>query len=272
MKAPRLWRVGHEGTPRLVVERDGEWRLADGDSLSNWHEGSAIAPPEPTTWLAPVGPSKIVCIGLNYRDHAAERGRPLPAAPMVFLKPSTAVIGPGEPIRIPRGVGRVDHEAELGVVIGRRATRVPRREALDHVLGYTAVNDVTARDLQNQGVQYSHCKGYDTFAPLGPAILLTRDLGEVAVEGLVHGDRRQHSTTRELIFPVDELIEYISGIMTLLPGDVIATGTPAGIGPLVPGDVVTVRIDGIGELTNPVVDGGGVGREAAAPVARGSTR
>lgn len=254
MTSSRLWRVRHEGAPRHVVERDGEWRLVDGDPFGAWRPGASVAPPDPATWLPPVSPSKLVCIGLNYRDHAAERGRPLPEFPMVFLKPSTAVVGPGEPVRIPPGVGRVDHEAELGVVIGRRATRVSRAAALDHVLGYTCVNDVTARDLQNRGVQYSHCKGYDTFAPVGPAVLLSPAVGELAVEGLVNGERRQQSTTRELIFPVDRLVEYISDIMTLLPGDVIATGTPAGIGPIVAGDLVTVRIDGIGALTNPVVD------------------
>lgn len=255
MSPARLFRVRHDGVPRLVLERAGAWWLADGDLATGWRDGARIAAPAPDTWLAPVEPSKLVCIGLNYRDHAAERGRPIPAAPMVFLKPSTAVIGPGVPIRIPPGVGRVDHEAELGVVIGRRASGVPRGSALDHVLGYTCVNDVTARDLQDRGVQYSHCKGYDTFAPLGPAILLVRDPGELVVEGVVNGETRQRSTTRELIFPVDALVEYISAIMTLLPGDVIATGTPAGIGPLAPRDVVTVRIGGIGELTNPVVTG-----------------
>lgn len=255
MSAPRLWRVRHDGVPSFVLERGGAWSLADGDLATGWREGARIPSPAPDTWLAPVEPTKLVCIGLNYRDHAAERGRPIPESPMVFLKPSTAVIGPGAPIRIPPGVGRVDHEAELGVVIGRRASGVPRASALDHVLGYTCVNDVTARDLQNRGVQYSHCKGYDTFAPLGPSILLARDPGELVVEGIVNGETRQRSTTRELIFPVDALVEYISAIMTLLPGDVIATGTPAGIGALGPGDVVTVRIPGVGELTNPVVAG-----------------
>jgi len=171
---------------------------------------------------------------------------------MIFLKPSTAVIGPGAAIVIPPGVGQVDHEAELGVVIGRRATRVSRANAAAHVLGVTAVNDVTARAMQDRGIQYSHCKGFDTFAPLGPAIALDLDTSHLRVEGIVNGRVRQSSTTRELIFTVADLVEFISRVMTLLPGDVIATGTPAGIGPLEPGDTVTVRVEHVGELTNPV--------------------
>jgi 2-keto-4-pentenoate hydratase/2-oxohepta-3-ene-1,7-dioic acid hydratase in catechol pathway len=203
--------------------------------------------------LAPVVPSKIVAVGLNYRDHAAETGKPLPAEPMIFLKPSTSVIAPGDPIRIPPGAGRVDPEAELAVVIGKRATHVPRARALEFVLGFTCANDVTAREMQRRGIQYSHCKGYDTFAPLGPCIATGLDGAALDVEGWVNGERRQASNTRELIFPIDALVAYISAVMTLLPGDVISTGTPSGIAPLLPGDTVTVTIAGIGALTNPVV-------------------
>lgn len=197
-------------------------------------------------------PSKIVCVGLNYKDHAAEQGKPLPKEPMLFMKPSTAVIRHGEPIRIPPGVGRVDHEAELGVVIGKRAFRVPRDRAFEYVLGVTCVNDVTARELQAKDVQYTRAKGFDTFAPIGPAILTGYDGRPLNVEGLVNGDVRQSSSTRELIFPVDHLVWFISSVMTLLPGDIIATGTPAGIGPIKAGDTVTIRVEDIGELTNPV--------------------
>ncbi|HSL24353.1 MAG TPA: fumarylacetoacetate hydrolase family protein [Vicinamibacterales bacterium] len=199
-------------------------------------------------------PSKIVCVGLNYKDHAAEQNKPLPAEPMLFLKPSTAVIRHGEPIRIPPGVGRVDHEAELGIVIGRRAWRVPKERALEYVLGITCVNDVTARELQAKDVQYTRAKGFDTFAPIGPCIATGYDGRPLAVEGRVNGQTRQKSSTRELIFPVEHLIWFISSVMTLLPGDIIATGTPAGIGPIKAGDTVTISVEGVGELTNPVED------------------
>jgi 2-keto-4-pentenoate hydratase/2-oxohepta-3-ene-1,7-dioic acid hydratase in catechol pathway len=197
-------------------------------------------------------PSKIVCVGLNYKDHAAEQNKPLPKEPMIFIKPSTAVIRNGEPIRIPPGVGRVDHEAELGVVIGRRAYRVPKERAMDYVLGVTCVNDVTARELQSKDVQYTRAKGFDTFAPIGPTVAIGYDGGPLKVEGLVNGQVRQSSSSAQLIFPVDHLIWFISSVMTLLPGDIIATGTPSGIGPLHAGDMVTIRIEGVGELTNPV--------------------
>jgi 2-keto-4-pentenoate hydratase/2-oxohepta-3-ene-1,7-dioic acid hydratase in catechol pathway len=197
-------------------------------------------------------PSKIVCVGLNYKDHAAEQNKPLPKEPMIFIKPSTAVIRHGEPIRIPPGVGRVDHEAELGVVIGRRAYRVPRERALEYVLGVTCVNDVTARELQAKDIQYTRAKGFDTFAPIGPVIATGYDGRPLTVEGIVNGRVRQSSSTRELIFGVDHLVWFISSVMTLLPGDIIATGTPAGIGALKAGDTVTIRVDGVGELTNPV--------------------
>jgi 2-keto-4-pentenoate hydratase/2-oxohepta-3-ene-1,7-dioic acid hydratase in catechol pathway len=199
-------------------------------------------------------PSKIVCVGLNYKDHAAEQHKPLPTEPMLFLKPSTAVIRNGEPIRIPPGVGRVDHEAELGVVIGKRAYRVAKERALEYVRGVTCVNDVTARELQAKDVQYTRAKGFDTFAPIGPCIVTGYDGRPLKVEGLVNGQVRQSSSTRELIFPVDHLVWFIASVMTLLPGDIIATGTPAGIGPLKAGDTVTIRVEGIGELTNPVLN------------------
>jgi 2-keto-4-pentenoate hydratase/2-oxohepta-3-ene-1,7-dioic acid hydratase in catechol pathway len=197
-------------------------------------------------------PSKIVCVGLNYRDHAAEQNKPLPKEPMIFIKPSTSVIRNGEPIRIPPGVGRVDHEAELGIVIGTRAYRVPKARALEYVLGITCVNDVTARELQSKDVQYTRAKGFDTFAPIGPVVLTGNDGRPLTVEGIVNGQVRQSSNTRELIFKVDHLIWFISAVMTLLPGDIIATGTPAGIGPIKAGDTVTIRVEGVGELTNPV--------------------
>ena len=233
-----------------VVEEGGVYRALDGDLFGNWRAGDEVAPP--TTVLAPVTPSKIVCIGLNYRDHAAEQGKPLPAEPLIFLKPSSAIVAPDEPIVIPEGVGRVDYESEMALVIGRRATRVSEADALAHVFGLTCMNDVTARDLQKKDGRYTRAKGFDTFAPLGPCIATGLDPDDLEVAGLLNGTVRQQSRTRELIFPVATLIAYISRIMTLLPGDVVSTGTPAGIGPLQAGDEIVVRVEGIGELRSPV--------------------
>ena len=207
---------------------------------------------KPARILAPVAPSKIVAIGLNYKDHAAEMNKPLPAEPLMFLKPSTAVIGPGDPIRIPPNVGEVHYEAELGVVIGKRASRVPADKAMEHVLGLTCLIDVTARELQRKEIQYTRAKGFDTFAPIGPCIAVGLDPSALDVEGWLNGERKQASNTRQLIFTVPQIIAFVSNVMTLLPGDVIATGTPSGVGPLKGGDTFTVKIEGIGELTNPV--------------------
>jgi len=256
----RIYRIEWKGAARHAVERDGVLSLLDGSIFGDYRAGEPIATGSGTSFspavrvLAPIIPGKIVAIGLNYKDHAAEQGKPLPVEPMLFLKPSTAVIAPGEPIRLPAGVGRIDHEAEMAIVIGRRATRVSVERAHEYVLGITASNDVTARDMQNRGVQYSHVKGFDTFAPLGPCIAVGLDPADLAVTGTVNGVRRQHSRTRQLVFPAAALIAYISNVMTLEPGDVISTGTPSGIAGLVAGDTVTIAVEGVGELTNPVID------------------
>jgi 2-keto-4-pentenoate hydratase/2-oxohepta-3-ene-1,7-dioic acid hydratase in catechol pathway len=252
---PLIYRIQRGDRVQHAVEQDGELREVDGDIFGDWRPGAAIAGGLASAKIcAPVSPSKIVCVGLNYRDHAAEQGKPLPAEPLIFLKPSTAVIGPGDSIRLPPGAGRVDHEAEVGVVIGRRATNVTAAQAGELILGLTCVNDVTARDIQRRENKYTRAKGFDTFAPIGPAVLPAAgvDLRSLAVEGWVNGERRQSSSTAQLIFPIDELVAFISGIMTLLPGDIISTGTPSGIGPLAAGDEVTVRVAGVGALTNPV--------------------
>jgi 2-keto-4-pentenoate hydratase/2-oxohepta-3-ene-1,7-dioic acid hydratase in catechol pathway len=248
----RLYRIQHQGRPRHAAEREGRWRLVDGDILGSFREGEEISA-DGAHVLPPVMPSKIVCVGLNYRDHAAEQHKPLPPEPMLFIKPSTCVIGQGEPIRTPLWAGRVDHEAELGVVIGRPAFKVRANKARDHILGLTCVNDVTARDLQSKDGQYTRCKGFDSFGPIGPCIAVGLDGRDLQVRGYVNGDLRQDSRTRELIFTIPELIEFISSVMTLLPGDIISTGTPAGIGPIRPGDMVTIHVEGVGALTNPVV-------------------
>lgn len=253
MSQLRLFRIEHDGRARYALEAGGSYRAIEGDVFAGppYRAGEEI---QPARLLAPVVPSKIVAIGLNYKDHAAERNKPLPSEPLMFLKPSTAVIGPGDSIRIPPGAGRVDHEAELGVVIGRRAYRVPAAQASEYVLGLTCINDVTARELQTKDVQYTRAKGFDTFAPIGPCVAVGLDPGALDVEAYVNGDRRQSSNTRQLIFSVGEIIAFASAVMTLLPGDVIATGTPSGIGPLKAGDRVMVKIAGIGELSNSVTD------------------
>jgi 2-keto-4-pentenoate hydratase/2-oxohepta-3-ene-1,7-dioic acid hydratase in catechol pathway len=248
----RLYRLNHDGAPRYAAEREGRFRLIDGDIFDKFSEGAEITS-ESLDLLAPVSPSKIVCIGLNYKDHAAEQHKELPDEPLMFIKPSTAVVGPGEPIEIPADVGRVDHEAELGVVISRMASRVKAGDAHRHILGLIAVNDVSARVLQAKDVQYTRAKGFDTFAPIGPCIAVGLDGKDLQVRAYVNGMLRQDSRTRELIFTIPELVEFVTGVMTLLPGDIISTGTPSGVGPIVPGDQVTVHIEGVGALTNPVV-------------------
>lgn len=248
----RLYRIDHAGTPRYAVERAGEWRLVEGDIFEGFREGAELDGTG-VRQLAPVLPSKIVCVGLNYRDHAAEQHKALPAEPLIFLKPSTAVIGPGEAIHVPAWAGRVDHEAELGLVIGKRARHVPLARAHEYILGLIAVNDVTARELQSKDGQYTRAKGFDTFAPIGPCIALGLDGRDLQVRGYVNGALRQDSRTRELIFTIPELVQFITSVMTLLPGDIISTGTPSGIGPIRPGDQVTIHVEGVGALTNPVV-------------------
>lgn len=247
----RFFRINYNGGPRHVVEEGGAWRLVEG-SLFDRYEAGDVIPSDGHRLLAPIEPSKIVAVGLNYKDHAAEQNKPLPAEPMIFIKPSTAVIGPGDPIVLPPGVGRVDHEAEAGVVIGRHAWHVSEQDAHQYIFGITCVNDVTARELQRKDIQYTRAKGFDSFAPVGPCVAAGLDYDALGVEGWVNGSRRQSSSTRELIFPIGKLIAFISSVMTLLPGDIIATGTPAGIGPLAPGDRVTIKVEGVGELTNPV--------------------
>ena len=209
-----------------------------------------------TTLLAPVQPSKIVCLGRNYREHAAELGHEVPTEPLIFLKPPSALIAPGAQIRRPKISERVDYEGELGVVIGRTCHKLATDEDVrPFILGYTCVDDVTARDLQNKDGQWTRAKGFDTFCPVGPVVADEIDpWAGVGVETRVNGEIRQQGNTRDFIFPLDVVVRYISQIMTLLPGDLIATGTPKGVGPVVAGDVVEVSVEGVGMLRNPVVD------------------
>ena len=205
--------------------------------------------------LAPCLPSKVVCLGLNYRPHAAELNIKLPELPLLFLKPSTSVIGPGDDIVLPPNPERIDYEGELGVVIGKTAKKVAEADYADYVLGYTCFNDVTDRVAQVKDGQWTRAKGYDTFAPTGPCISTGISPFNLKLETLVNGEVKQSGNTSDLIFGIPKLISFISGIMTLLPGDVIATGTPDGIGALKAGDIVEIAIEGIGTLRNPVVPG-----------------
>lgn len=224
-----------------------------GDFLSNWGLTRKTYRLDTVKLLAPVLPSKVVALGLNYRDHAEELKMKIPDDPMIFLKPGTSVIGPGDDIVYPRMSSRVDYEAELAIVIGKTARRVIPEHARDCVLGYTCANDVTARDLQVKDIQFTRAKGFDTFCPIGPCIRTTIDPSDLLVEAYLNGKRVQSSRTSNLIFHVEELVSFISHVMTLLPGDIIITGTPGGIGPMEPGDKIEIRIENIGSLINPVV-------------------
>lgn len=250
----RVYRIEIDGEAQLALERDGAWSLLDGDLFGDYRPGAALDPAGLRV-LPPVIPTKIVAVGLNYRDHAREMGKALPSEPLIFLKPPSAVIGPESSIVIPPGAGRVDYEVEVGIVIGRTARNVRAAEASDYVLGLTCVNDVTDRDIQKRDVQYTRAKGFDTFAPLGPAIAVGLDGSALAIGSTVNGVTRQASSTREMIFSLQDVVEFVSHVMTLVPGDVIATGTPPGVGPIVPGDRVAVSVEGVGELANNVVAG-----------------
>src|SRR5713226_8124522 len=206
--------------------------------------------------LPPVTPSKIVCVGRNYREHAAELGNEVPAEPLLFFKPPSSLLATEEPIRRLKLSQRVDYEGELAVVIGKKCYKVGADEDVrPYILGYTCLNDVTARDLQNKDGQWTRAKGFDTFCPVGP--LITDEIDPwagIEVETRVNGELRQQGITRDFIFPLEVIVRNISQVMTLLPGDLIATGTPKGVGPVVAGDVIEVSVQGVGTLRNPVVD------------------
>ncbi|GAA3644936.1 2-keto-4-pentenoate hydratase/2-oxohepta-3-ene-1,7-dioic acid hydratase in catechol pathway [Lentzea atacamensis] len=204
--------------------------------------------------LAPILPTKIIGIGRNYADHAAELGNEVPAEPLVFLKPNTSVVGPNVEIKIPAASERVDFEGELAVIIGQPCREVSKAKAMSVVMGYTIANDVTARDLQKKDVQFTRAKGFDTFCPMGPFIETEFDPSDVRVVTELDGEVKQDGRTSLMVHDIPSLIAYVSGIMTLLPGDVILTGTPAGVGPMRAGQTVSVTVDGLGTLTNPVAN------------------
>ena len=249
----RIARVSYGGGISFGVVEGDEVAEIDGPPVGEIRFTGKRAPLADCRLLAPIIPSKIVAIGLNYRDHAEEMGQTLPEEPLMFMKPGTAVIGPGDAIRKPPECERLDYEGELAVVVGGLVRNADRAAAVEAILGYTVGNDVTARDLQIKDGQWTRGKGFDTFCPLGPWIDTDIDAAEIDLEVRLNGEAKQRSNTRNLIFDPPALVSYVSNVMTLLPGDVIMTGTPAGVGPMEPGDAVEVELSGIGILTNPIV-------------------
>jgi 2-keto-4-pentenoate hydratase/2-oxohepta-3-ene-1,7-dioic acid hydratase in catechol pathway len=248
----RLVRFQAKGSPAYgILDNDEVVELGE-DGYASLSTRRAVHHAAAVRLLAPCVPSKVVAVGLNYRDHARELGMAVPEAPILFLKPPTAVIGPGDDIRFPAMSRQVDFEGELGIVIRDRVSRIAPAESRQHILGYTCANDVTARDLQKQDGQWTRAKGFDTFCPVGPWIETDLDPGDLLVETWLNGERRQSSRTSQFVFGVDHLVSFITQVMTLEPGDLIITGTPSGIGPMQRGDSVEVRIEGIGSLVNNV--------------------
>ncbi len=237
---------------------DGRWARDAGDELlildgAPWLGGRETSVRAPKSHLAaPVAPSKIVCIGRNYAAHAAELGNRIPAAPLLFLKPPSAIIGPEQPIRLPEESALVEHEGELAVVVGQRLVDADEASARDGIFGFTAANDVTARDLQRADVQFTRGKGFDTFCPVGPCVVTGLDTAALTIRTWVGSTLRQDGHTSAMLWPPAALLAYISRVMTLEPGDLVLTGTPAGVGPLEPGNTVRVEIQGIEPLVNPV--------------------
>jgi 2-keto-4-pentenoate hydratase/2-oxohepta-3-ene-1,7-dioic acid hydratase in catechol pathway len=222
-----------------------------GDILGEYHSSGNEYEVNNIKFLAPCSPSKIVAVGLNYRDHAEELKKKIPDEPLLFMKPSTSIIGHEDKIIYPSHMSsRVDYEGELAVVIGKEAKWVNESEAFQYIFGYTCINDVTARDLQVKDVQYTRAKGFDTFAPIGPVIETEIDPSDLEISTFLNGELKQHSRTSEIIFKVPRLLSFISRVMTLLPGDIIATGTPSGIGPMKISDKIEIKVEGIGNLKN----------------------
>jgi 2-keto-4-pentenoate hydratase/2-oxohepta-3-ene-1,7-dioic acid hydratase in catechol pathway len=245
--------VARPATPLFGLLEDGQVCELSGAPWGKWSRTNHTWPLSEVRLAAPVAPGKIVCVGRNYAAHAAELGNDVPKEPIIFLKPSSAIVGPGDPIVLPIYSQRVEHEAELAVVIGRRCSHLrDSDDALENVLGYTCVNDVTARDLQKTDVQFTRAKGFDTFCPVGPHIETDLDPTNVLVEARVNGALRQSGSTPLMSYTCEFLVRWISRMMTLYPGDVISTGTPSGVGPLIANDVVEVSVAGIGVLRNPV--------------------
>jgi 2-keto-4-pentenoate hydratase/2-oxohepta-3-ene-1,7-dioic acid hydratase in catechol pathway len=249
----KLMRFQVQGRTACGILQGDEVTELEGDFFGPLKTRSTVLSRASVKFLAPCSPSKIIAVGLNYRDHARELELPVPEAPVIFLKPSTSVIGPGDSIRYPGMSSRVDYEAELGIVIKDRVKDLRPEEARRHILGYTCANDVTARDLQKMDGQWTRAKSFDTFCPVGPWIETELEPDDLLVESYLNGAQRQSSRTSQFIFKADQLVSFISQVMTLNPGDLVITGTPAGIGPMKPGDEIEVRIEGIGSLKNTVI-------------------
>jgi 2-keto-4-pentenoate hydratase/2-oxohepta-3-ene-1,7-dioic acid hydratase in catechol pathway len=224
----------------------------EGTPFAEFRRKEALWQTEEVTLLPPVRPGKIICVGRNFAAHAEEHGAEVPQIPLLFFKPPSSVIGPGETILLPPQSNRVEHEAELAAIIGQRGRWIKPEDADDHILGYSAANDVSARDLQRSDNQWTRAKGFDTFCPVGPWIETDLDPADTLITCSVNGQMRQMASTRDMVFTVRQLVAFVSSVMTLEPGDVILTGTPAGVGPLLDGDEVTIEIEGIGKLTNDV--------------------
>ncbi|MEX2422176.1 MAG: fumarylacetoacetate hydrolase family protein [Actinomycetota bacterium] len=251
----RYVRFMHEGSPRYGVLGDTEVLVIEPHPFARHQPTGERVPVEGLRLLAPVIPSKVVAVGRNWIDHAAELGNEVPEEPLLFLKPSSSVIGPGEPIRLPSDMtSEFHHEAELVVVIGALLQRVSPEEAMTGVLGYTIGNDVSAREFQRREKAWFRGKGFDTFCPIGPAIATDLDPSDLGIRCWVDGELRQDGTTADMVFDVPTLLSEISQIVTLLPSDIVMTGTPAGVGPIAAGQRVRIEIDGIGTLENPVMD------------------
>jgi 2-keto-4-pentenoate hydratase/2-oxohepta-3-ene-1,7-dioic acid hydratase in catechol pathway len=250
----RLARFLYKGVTRYGIVEDDVVTVATGDIESGFRKGEEQYRLDEVRLLPPCIPSKIIAIGLNYKAHAAEFNKELPEEPMIFMKPPTALIGHDDEIVYPAHMSRrVDFEGELAVVIGREARMVSAEDAGKFIFGYTCFNDVTARDLQKTDKQYARAKGFDTFAPMGPWIETDLDPLDVRIESYLNGERRQDTSTADMIFNTYRIVSFVSQVMTLLPGDVIATGTPSGVGKMKPGNTVEIRIEGIGSLVNRVV-------------------
>jgi 2-keto-4-pentenoate hydratase/2-oxohepta-3-ene-1,7-dioic acid hydratase in catechol pathway len=224
----------------------------EGSIFNEYRRSEATIPVESVTLLPPINPGKIICIGRNYVAHAREENTEVPELPIIFLKPPSSIIGPNETIYLPPQSQQVEHEAELVIVIGKRGRWILPGEALQYILGYTIGNDITARDLQRRDGQWTRGKGFDTFCPIGPWIITEFDPTDAMITCHVNDELRQMASTRDMVFRIPQLIAFISSIMTLEPGDLIFTGTPAGVGPLVPGNIIEISIEGIGTLRNSV--------------------
>jgi 2-keto-4-pentenoate hydratase/2-oxohepta-3-ene-1,7-dioic acid hydratase in catechol pathway len=240
--------------PRYGILRGSEIAELAEEGYTSLGRIRGVQPASAAKLLAPTVPTKVVAVGLNYRDHARELGMQVPGSPILFLKPPTSVIGPGDAIIRPAMSAQVDYEAELGIVMKDRVSRIGPGEAKAHILGYTCANDVTARDIQKQDGQWTRAKGFDTFCPVGPWIETELEPDDLLVESYLNGARKQSSRTSQFLFGIGPLVSFISHVMTLEPGDLIITGTPPGIGPMQEGDEIEIRIEGIGSLKNPVRD------------------